>query len=340
MTKKRITFGLLVLMVCVILFVLYVQLRNKDSIPVQSSAIHPEEDRIFFIYSNPFIKESVLLSTSTGERFNRRTFKVADVPYIQMKSYKSTDLVLLAEHEPFYYTLEKDAIKEHPLSDPFAFWHEGKDVSVKAYNVDTTGNEIRINDKKMKKEYTLTLPSLVTMGASDENYIYIIQSMAIYVIDRKTEEMIETLSLASYADQFADSKEFIVASSEHELTVIEKGTWKATYIAYPEDLEYADTVYYDKESGSFYVTYEDKKGEANLLEYGKEFSFHTYSLNFPYMEAKFKGNLLYIVAQEEHKKGIGGYVGVFDIHSKKMLYQFDLPEEQVKVQDFVVVDNK
>lgn len=169
MKKKRITFSLLGLMVCIILFV---QLRNKDSIPVQSSAIHPEEDRIFFIYSNPFIKESVLLSTSTGERFNRRTFKVADVPYIQTKSYASTDLVLLAEHEPFYYTVEKDAIKEHPLSDPFAFWHDGKDVSVKAYNVDTTGNEIHINDRKTKKEYTLTLPSLVTIGASDENYIY------------------------------------------------------------------------------------------------------------------------------------------------------------------------
>lgn len=56
------------------------------------------------------------------------------------------------------------------------------------------------------------------------------------------------------------------------------------------------------------------------------------------MNAEFKGNQLYIVAQAEHKKGIGGYVGVFDIQSKKMLYQFDLPEEQVKVQDFVVVD--
>lgn len=75
-----------------------------------------------------------------------------------------------------------------------------------------------------------------------------------------------------------------------------------------------------------------------MLEYGEDFSFHTYSLTFPYIEAKFKGNLLYIVAQEEHKKGIGGYMGVFDIHSKKMLYQFDLPEEQVKVQGFVVVE--
>ncbi|MBD4894664.1 hypothetical protein GUF81_02930, partial [Xanthomonas citri pv. citri] len=91
-----------------------------------------------------------------------------------------------------------------PLSDPFAFWYEGKDVTIEAYNVDTTGNEIHINDRKTKKEYTLTLPPLVTMGASDENFIYIIQSMSIYVIDRKTEEMIETLSLASYADQFAD----------------------------------------------------------------------------------------------------------------------------------------
>ncbi|MCY8700505.1 hypothetical protein MOD68_14395 [Bacillus spizizenii] len=340
MKKKRITFGLLGLMVCIILFALYIQLHNKRNIPVKASAIHPKEDCIFFIYSNPFIKESTLLSTSTGERFNRRTFKVADVPYIQTKSNASTDIVLLAEHEPFYYTLEKDAIKKHPLSNPFSFWYEGKDVSVKAYNVDTTGNDVHINDKKTKKEYSLTLPSLVTMGSSDENYIYVIQGMAIYVIDRNTEEIIETLGLASYADKFADSEEVIVASSQHELTVIEKGTWKTKYISYPDDLEYADTVYYDKESGRFYVTYEDKEGEANLLEYGEDFSFHTYDLKFPYMEAKFKGNQLYIVAQEEHKKGIGGYVGVFDIRSKKKLYQFDLPEEQVKVQDFVVVDNK
>ncbi|MGG1244373.1 hypothetical protein ABE187_16180 [Bacillus cabrialesii] len=334
--KKR--FILLGLFASVFMLAVYISFQNKNTHPVQSSAIHPEEDRIFFIYSNPFIKESTLLSTSTGEKFNRRTFKVADVPYIQTKSAASTDLVLLAEHEPIYYTLEKDVIIEHWLSDPFAFWYVGEDVSVKAYNVDTTGNEIHINDRKMKKEYRLTLPSLVTMGASDENYIYIIQSMAIYVIDRKTEEIIETLSLASYADTFADSGDFIVASSEHKLTVIEKGTWKTTYIAYPDDLEYADTVYYDKESGTFYVTYENKDGEASLLEYGKDFSFQTYGLKFPYMEGKFKGNQLYIMAQEEHKKGIGGYMGVFDIRSKKKLYQFDLPEEQVKVQDFIVVE--
>ncbi|WP_039076119.1 hypothetical protein [Bacillus sp. MSP13] len=334
--KKR--FMLLGLFASVFMLAIYISFQNKNTHPVKSSAIHPKEDRIFFIYSNPFIKESTLLSTSTGERFNRRTFKVADVPYIQTKSDASTDIVLLAEHEPFYYTLEKDVIREHPLSNPFAFWYEGKDVSVKAYNVDTTGNEIHINDRKTKKKYRLTLPSLVTMGASDENYIYIIQSMSIYVIDRKTEEIIETLSLASYADQFADSEDFIVASSGHKLTVIEKGTWKTKYIRYPDDLEYADTVYYDKESGHFYVTYEDKEGEANLLEYEKDFSFRTYGLTFPYMEGKFKGDRLYIVAQEEHKKGIGGYVGVFDIHSKETLYQFDLPEEQVKVQDFVVID--
>lgn len=333
--KKR--FILLSLFASVLMLAAYIYSQNKNIYPVTTSSIQPEEDRIFFIYSNPLIKESTLLSTSTGERFNRRTFKVADVPYIQTKSYASTDIVLLAEHESFYYTLEKDAIKKHPLSNPFSFWYEGKDVSVKAYNVDTTGNDVHINDKKTKKEYQLTLPSLVTMGSSDENYIYVIQGMAIYVIDRNTEEIIETLTLASYADQFADSEEFIVASSQHELTVIEKGTWKTKYISYPDKLEYADTAYYDKESGSFYVTYEDKEGGANLLEYGKDFSFHTYDLKFPYMEGKFKGSQLYVVAQEEHKKGIGGYVGVFDIHSKKMLYQFDLPEEQVKVQDFVVV---
>ena len=251
MKKKRIIFGLLGFMICIILFALYIQLHNKSNIPVKASAIHPEEDRIFFIYSNPFMNKSTLLSTSTGEKFNRRTFKVADVPYIQTKSYASTDIVLLAEHESFYYTLEKDVIKEHPLSNPFSFWYEGKDVSVKAYNVDTTGNDVHINDKKTKKEYSLTLPSLVTMGSSDENYIYVIQGMAIYVINRNTEEIIDILSLASYADKFADSEEFIVASSQHELTVIEKGTWKTKYISYPDDLEYANTVYYDKKAAVF-----------------------------------------------------------------------------------------
>lgn len=302
--KKR--FILLGLFASVFMLAVYVTFQNKNTYPVKAPAIHPEEDRIYFIYSNPFIKESTLLSTSTGERFNRRTFKVADVPYIQTKSVASTDIVLLAEHEPFYYTLEKDVIKEHPLSDPFAFWYEGEDVSVKAYNVDKAGNEIHINDRKTKNEYQLTLPSLVTMGASDENYIYIIQSMSIYVIDRNTEEIIETLSLASYADKFADSEEFIVASSQHELTVIEKGTWKTTYIPYPDELEYADTVYYDKESGTFYVTYEDKEGEANLLEYGKDFSFHTYGLKFPYMDAKFKGNQLYLLPRKSIKRALAG----------------------------------
>lgn len=292
--KRR--FVLLGLLAGVFMLIAYIHSQNKNTFPVKTSAIHPEEDRIFFIYSNPFMKESTLLSTSIGERFNRRTFKVADVSYIQTKSNASTDIVLLAEHESFYYTLEKDVLKKHPLSDPFAFWYEGKDVFVKAYNVDTTGNDIHINDRKTKKEYRLTLPSLVTMGSSDENYIYIIQSMSIYVIDRNTEEIIETLSLGSYADKFADSADFIVASSQHELTVIEKGTWKTKYIPYPDDLEYADTVYYDKERSTFYVTYEDKEGKAHLVEYERDFTFQAYGLKFPYKEAKFKGNQLYVVA--------------------------------------------
>ncbi|AIK46896.1 hypothetical protein DJ95_131 [Bacillus atrophaeus subsp. globigii] len=39
-------------------------------------------------------KKSTLLSTSTGEKFNKRTFKVTDVPYIQTKSYSSEEIVI------------------------------------------------------------------------------------------------------------------------------------------------------------------------------------------------------------------------------------------------------
>lgn len=158
---------------------------------------------------------------------------------------------MLAEHEPYYYTLKNNTIKEHKLSNPFAFWYQGEDISVKAYNVDTNGNELKVNDKKFNKKYSLTLPPLVTMGGSDNRYIYVIQGMSMYVIDRNTEEIIKTIGLASYGDVFDHSEKYVVASSEHELTVIEKGSWKSKFIKYPDDLEQADAVYYDKKAVNF-----------------------------------------------------------------------------------------
>ncbi|WP_258729261.1 hypothetical protein [Bacillus atrophaeus] len=311
---------------------------NKGEHSVSASKIDPTEDKIFFIYSNPFIKKSALISTSHGEKFNKRYFKVPDIPYIQKKSHSSDDIVLLAEHEPYYYTLNNNTIKQHKLSNPFAFWYQGENVSVKAYNVDTNGNELKVKDKKFNKKYSLTLPSLVTMGASDDKYIYVIQGMSIYVIDRKTEEIIKTLGLASYGDLFDQSEKYIVASSDHELTVIEKGSWKSKFLKYPDDLDQADAVHYDEKSEKFYVTYINKSGNAGLLEINKDFSFEKFELKFPYMNAKFKDQKLYVIAQEENKKGIGGYMGIFDIRTKKKLNEFNLPEETTKVQDFMVLD--
>ncbi|MDR4435312.1 hypothetical protein [Bacillus tequilensis] len=311
---------------------------NKGEHSVNASKIDPIEDKIFFIYSNPLIKKSALISTSQGEKFNKRYFNVPDIPYIQKKADSSDDIVLLAEHEPYYYTLNNNKIKEHRLSNPFAFWYEGKNVSVKAYNVDTNGNELKIKDKQFNKKYSLTLPSLVTMGANDGKYIYVIQSMSIYVIDRKTEEIIKNLGLASYADLFDHSEKHIVASSEHELTVIEKESWKSKFLKYPDDLEQADAVHYDEKSGKFYVTYINKSGNAGLLEINKDFSFEIYDLKFPYMNAQFKDQKLYVISQEENKKGIGGYMGIFDIRTKKKLKEFNLPEETTKVQDFLILD--
>ncbi|MEC0828859.1 hypothetical protein P8917_09920, partial [Bacillus atrophaeus] len=104
------------------------------------------------------------------------------------------------------------------------------------------------------------------------------------------------------------------------------------------DLDQADTVHYDEKSEKFYVTYINKSGNAGLLEINKDFSFEKFELKFPYMNAKFKEQKLYIVSQEENKKGIGGYMGIFDIRTKKKLNEFNLPEETTKVQDFVVLD--
>ncbi|MGO0713187.1 phage receptor protein (YeeG) [Bacillus subtilis subsp. subtilis] len=328
--------GILIGIVAVLLINIFFIDKGEHS--VNASKIDPTEDKIFFIYSNPFIKKSALISTSQGEKFNKRYFKVPDIPYIQKKAYSSDDIVLLAEHEPYYYTLNNNKIKEHKLSNPFAFWYEGENVSVKAYNVDTNGNELKIKDKQFNKKYSLTLPSLVTMGANDGKYIYVIQSMSIYVIDRKTEEIIKTLGLASYADLFDHSDNYIVASSDHELTVIEKGSWKSKFLKYPDDLEQADAVHYDEKSGKFYVTYINKSGNAGLLEINKDFSVEKFDLKFPYMNAKFKDQKLYVISQEENKKGIGGYMGIFDIRTKKKLKEFNLPEETTKVQDFLILD--
>ncbi|AZJ44111.1 hypothetical protein [Bacillus velezensis] len=339
MKKSYVLYGISgVLIGAIVILLINAFFINKGEYSVSTSKINPTEDKIFFIYSNPLIKKSVLISTSQGEEFNKRYLKVPDIPYIQKKTPSSNDIVLLAEHEPYYYTLKNNTIKEHKLSNPFAFWYQGEDISVKAYNVDTNGNELKVNDKKFNKKYSLTLPSLVTMGESDNRYIYVIQGMSMYVIDRNTEEIIKTIGLASYGDLFDHSEKYVVASSEHELTVIEKGSWKSKFIKYPDDLEQADTVYYDKKSGKFYVTYINKSGYAGLLEYSKDFSFKKFDLKFPYMNAKFKDQKLYVISQEENKKGVGGYMGIFDIRTKKKLDEFDLPEEETKVQDFMVLD--
>jgi hypothetical protein len=47
--------------------------------------------------------------------------------------------------------IKNNTIKEHKLSNPFAFWYQGEDISVKAYNVDTNGNELKVNDKKSNR---------------------------------------------------------------------------------------------------------------------------------------------------------------------------------------------
>ncbi|MBL4978732.1 hypothetical protein [Bacillus halotolerans] len=339
MKKSYVLYGISgVLIGVVVILLINIFFINKGEHSVSSSKIDAAEDKIFFIYSNPFIKKSALISTSQGEKFNKRYFKVPDIPYIQKKAHSSDDIVLLAEHEPYYYTLNKDTIKKHKLSNPIAFWYQGQNVSVKAYNVDTNGNELKVKDKKFNKKYSLTLPSLVTMGESDDKYIYVIQGMSIYVIDRKTEEIIKTLGLASYGDLFDHSEKHILASSEHKLTVIEKESWKSKFLKYPDDLEQADAVHYDKKSGKFFVTYINKSGNACLLEYNKDFTFKKFDLKFPYMSAKFKDQKLYIISQEENKKGIGGYMGIFDIRTKKKLNEFNLPEEKTKVQDFLILD--
>ncbi|MCM2988493.1 hypothetical protein M3580_04535 [Bacillus safensis] len=337
MKKSYVLYGISGVLVGVtVILIISIFFTNRDEYPASASKIDLKEDKIFFIYSNPFIKKSTLISTSEGKKFNKRYFKIPDIPYIQKNS--SDEIVLLAEHEPYFYTLKKESLKKHTLSHPFAFWYQGQNISIEAYNVDTNGNELKIKDTKFNNKYSFTLPSLVTMGESDEQYIYVIQGMSIYVIDRKTEEKIKTLGLASYGDVFDHSEKHIVASSEHELTIIEKKSWESTFLKYPDDLEQADTVYYDKKSEKFYVTYINKSGYACLLEYDKDFTFKKFNLKIPYMSAKFKDQKLYIISQEENKKGIGGYMGIFDILTKKKLNEFNLPEETTKVQDFLILE--
>ncbi|GJJ26118.1 hypothetical protein BVN1_18820 [Bacillus velezensis] len=48
------------------------------------------------------------------------------------------------------------------------------------------------------------------------------------------------------------------------------------------------------------------------------------------MNAKFKDQKLYVISQEENKKGIGGYMGIFDIRTKKKFNEFDLPKKKQK----------
>ncbi|QHK05437.1 hypothetical protein C7M20_02085 [Bacillus velezensis] len=88
MKKSYVLYGISgVLIGAIVILLINAFFINKGEHSVSTSKINPTEDKIFFIYSNPLIKKSVLISTSQGEKFNKRYFKVPDIPIYPKKTF-------------------------------------------------------------------------------------------------------------------------------------------------------------------------------------------------------------------------------------------------------------
>jgi hypothetical protein len=303
----------------------------KDDIDV-------DQKKIYFLYSHPYQKPTVLAETTDGKSFNKYEFPIADVPFIQM----DPNVMLLAEHEGVYYRIDsKFRIKKTSIENPLTFTLHTNDLSVKSYNKDITYNKLEIVDKSYNKEYSLELPTYLLTADFDNRFIYIynddVDNMKyiLHIIDRKTGTTFKKIELSSKAYDVLNLEKVIVLSTEDHLSVISKDTFTIETVEYPSEVFEADQLF--NGSSGIFMTYVNDNGEAHLLKYDSSFKVKmNKNLKMSYMGAKMKDNKLYLIDQIEGEEKRGGTFAIFELNSGKRISQFDLPLYKTKVQDFVV----
>lgn len=291
-----------------------------------------------FVYSHPTQGKTVVSSTNDGVEYIKGEYNVQDTPNIERGL--NNELLILSEHNSNYYTIGDGKLQKHEVPGPLTFIEESKELAIKSYNIDISDNILEVNDTTYNKEYKLTLPTYLEDISYDDKKIYVInntldEKALLHVVDRISGTVINTVELNSYLVNILSYKDQLIIVGIDEITIVNKNTLKKKEIQYESNVFMPIEIIND--NNIFYFIYADLNGHTNISKLNSKFEIEQdINLKFPYMVSEIKDMKLHILYQIENSQDIGGKFAVFDIRNGVKLIEFDIPVENVKVQNLLI----
>ncbi|WPS87789.1 hypothetical protein SMD22_25630 [Brevibacillus halotolerans] len=298
--------------------------------------------KYLFLYSNPFKDKSHIVMTNDGRSYDKVTLKISDTPIMEKDS--DNNLMLPAEHVSKYYVVNNNFdVTEQKLNAPYTFFIKEKDIEVESFNTNISDNDLKVTDRIYNKKYSIKLPAFINNVIYDEQNIFVLiynietELNEVHVINRKKGSIDQVYKVNDGASEMLRVKEFLLLNTKGSLTILDIDSGNIIYRKYPSEVAEADKMFiYQKDT--IFLTYADYDGNLGLLVLDDRFSVkNSLSFDVPLMKSKFSKDKIFVLSQIKNDPKIGGKFCIIDLNTLRMEQLFNLPKEDIKVQDFMIM---
>ncbi|MBM7107228.1 hypothetical protein SAM19_00578 [Brevibacillus laterosporus] len=333
--KKKLLWGTVLLIIASLGVTIYV----KNMIFTTDYKI--SNYQYLFLYSNPFKDKSHIVMTNDGKSYDKVTLKISDTPIMGRNS--DNNLMLPAEHVSKYYIVNNNFdVTEQKLNAPYTFFIKEKDIEVESFNTNISDNDFKVTDRIYKKEYSIKLPAFINNAIYDSQNIFVLIYNVetglneVHVINRQKGYIDQVYQVNDGASEMLRVKDFLLLNTKGSLTILNINSGNILYYKYPSEVAEADKMFF-YQKGTIFLTYADYHGNLGLLVLDDHFSEqNNLRFDIPLMKSKLIKDKIFVLSQIKNDPEIGGKFCIIDANTLRIEQLFNLPKEDIKVQDFMI----
>ncbi|MBG9776068.1 hypothetical protein O0555_04580 [Brevibacillus laterosporus] len=333
--KKKLLWGTVLLIIASLGVTIYV----KNMIFTTDYKI--SNYQYLFLYSNPFKDKSHIVMTNDGKSYDKVTLKISDTPIMGKNS--DNNLMLPAEHVSKYYIVNNNFdVTEQKLNAPYTFFIKEKDIEVESFNTNISDNDFKVTDRIYKKEYSIKLPAFINNAIYDSQNIFVLiynvetELNEVHVINRQKGYIDQVYQVNDGASEMLRVRDFLLLNTKGSLTILNINSGNILYYKYPSEVAEADKMFF-YQKGTIFLTYADYHGNLGLLVLDDHFSEqNNLRFDIPLMKSKLIKDKIFVLSQIKNDPEIGGKFCIIDANTLRIEQLFNLPKEDIKVQDFMI----
>lgn len=333
--KKKLLWGTVLLIIASLGVTIYV----KNMIFTTDYKI--SNYQYLFLYSNPFKDKSHIVMTNDGKSYDKVTLKISDTPIMGKNS--DNNLMLPAEHVSKYYIVNNNFdVTEQKLNAPYTFFIKEKDIEVESFNTNISDNDFKVTDRIYKKEYSIKLPAFINNAIYDSKNIFVLiynvetELNEVHVINRQKGYIDQVYQVNDGASEMLRVRDFLLLNTKGSLTILNINSGNILYYKYPSEVAEADKMFF-YQKGTIFLTYADYHGNLGLLVLDDHFSEqNNLGFDIPLMKSKLIKDKIFVLSQIKNDPEIGGKFCIIDANTLRIEQLFNLPKEDIKVQDFMI----